>query len=149
MPNNIEIVRDVYDSLARGDVDAALASFADDCQIELMGPSTIPFAGRYEGPRGMRQFLEKLDATCEMVDFGPDEVHGADEFVTVLGHERARAKATQREWNTRLVDTFEVRDGKIRRMMCAYDTAAVVDAVVGQAPNATAATDRAPSHART
>lgn len=147
MPNNIDIVRGVYDSLARGDVDAALASFADDCQIDLIGPSTIPFAGHYQGPSGMRQFLEKLDATCEMVDFGPDEVHGGDDFVTVLGHERARARSTQREWNTPLVDTFEVRDGKIRRMMCAYDTAAVVDAVVGPAP--TAGAERAPSHART
>lgn len=128
MDKNLDPVRAVYESLGRGDVEAAAASFADDCEIELMGPTSIPFAGRYRGPRGMREFLNKFMTSADILDFGPDEFHGADGFVTVLGHEHARSKATGREWNTRLIDTFEVREGKIRKFLCSYDTASVADA---------------------
>lgn len=128
MDDSIEPVRAVYESLERGDLEGAVASFADDCEIELMGPRSIPFAGTYRGGQGMRDFLTKFMGSADILEFGPDEFHGADGFVTVLGHERARSKATGREWNTRLIDTFEVRDGKIRKFVCAYDTASVADA---------------------
>lgn len=128
MEKNIDPVRAVYESLERGDLEGAVANFADDCEIELMGPSSIPFAGAYRGRRGMRDFLNKFMGSAEILDFGPDEFHGADDFVTVLGHEHARSKATGREWNTRLIDTYEVRDGKIHKFLCGYDTASVADA---------------------
>src|SRR5262245_33766337 len=128
MHGNIEIVRGIYDALHRGDLDAVAASFADDCEIELIGPSSIPFAGRYRGPRGMRQFLEAFLGSAELLEFTPDELHGADDLVTVLAHERARARQTGREWSTRVVDTFKLRDGKIRDFLCAYDTASVASA---------------------
>ena len=128
MDKNLDPVRAVYDSLDRGDVEAAVASFADDCEIELMGPTSIPFAGTYRGANGMRDFLSKFMQSADILEFGPDEFHGADGFVTVIGHEHARSKATGREWNTRLIDTFEVRDGKIRKFLCSYDTASVADA---------------------
>lgn len=128
MEKNIEPVRAVYESLERADLEGATASFADDCEIEIMGPSSIPFAGTYRGGSGMREFLSKFMSSADILEFGPDEFHGDDGFVTVIGHEHARNKTTGREWNTRLVDTYEVRDGKIHKFRCAYDTAVVVDA---------------------
>ncbi len=128
MERSIEPVRAVYECLERGDLDGAVASFADDCEIELMGPRSIPFAGTYRGGEGMREFLTKFTSSADILEFGPDEFHGADGFVTVIGHEHARSKATGREWNTRLIDTFEVRDGKIHKFLCGYDTASVADA---------------------
>ncbi len=128
MQNSVEVVRGFYEALERGDLDAATASFADDCEIELLGPKTIPFAGVYKGPTGMKQFLETFLGTSDIVDFGQDELHGDGNFVTVLGHEHARSKATGREWTTRLVDMYEVHDGKIHKFLCAYDTAAVANA---------------------
>jgi len=125
---NIDPVRAVYEGLERGDLEAAIANFADDCEIELIGPSSIPFAGTYHGGSGMRDFLTRLTSSAEILEFGPDEFHGAEGFVTVIGHEHGRSKTTGREWNTRLVDTFEVRDGKIHAFRCAYDTASVADA---------------------
>lgn len=128
MDKNIEPVRAVYECLERGDLEGAVAGFADDCEIELMGPSSIPFAGRYRGASGMRDFLTKFMTSADILEFGPDEFHGADGFVTVIGHEHARSKTTGREWNTRLIDTYEVRDGKIHKFLCGYDTASVAGA---------------------
>jgi len=131
MRSNIEIVRGIYDALHRGDLDAVVASFADDCEIELMGPSTIPFSGRYQGGRGMRQFLDRFLGSADLLDFTQDEFHGDDDVVTVLAHERARAKPTGREWSSRVVETFKLRDGKVRDFLCAFDTAAVATAFGG------------------
>ncbi|HSD86719.1 MAG TPA: nuclear transport factor 2 family protein [Kofleriaceae bacterium] len=141
MDNNISPVRAVYECLERADIDGAVANFADDCEIELMGPGSIPFAGTYRGERGMRDFLNKFMSSADILEFGPDEFHGADGFVTVIGHEHARSKTTGREWNTRLVDTWEVRDGKIHKFLCSYDTASVADAFSGTAAAPAEASD--------
>jgi ketosteroid isomerase-like protein len=133
MQSNIDIVRGIYDSIQRGDLNAVLANFADDCTIELMGPPTIPFAGSYRGPSGMQDFIEKYMQTTDMLDFGPDELHGDGDFVTVLAHEHARSKQTGREWTTPLVDTYVVHDGKVQKFVCSYDTAAVSDAFTERA----------------
>lgn len=143
MQTTIDPVRAVYESLERGDLDGAVANFADDCEIELMGPRSIPFAGTYRGGQGMRDFLSKFMSSADILEFGPDEFHVADGFVTVLGHEHARSKATGREWNTRLIDTYEVRDGKIHRFMCGYDTASVADAFSSGPAARTKAADEA------
>lgn len=128
MSDNVQIVRNIYERFGRGDIEGVLANFAEDCEVEFSGPRSIPFAGTYTGARGMGQALQKFTGTAEVIDFGPDEFHADGDFVTVLGHERCRCKATGREWRTRLVETFVVRDGKIRSFLCMYDTASVADA---------------------
>jgi ketosteroid isomerase-like protein len=76
----------------------------------------------------MGEAIGKFVGTCDVLDFGPDEFHADGAFVTVFGHERCRCKATGREWRTPLVETFVVRDGKIRGFRCFYDTARVAEA---------------------
>ncbi len=131
MQNNIDIVRGIYEAMERGDLSAVVESFGEDCTIELMGPATIPFAGTYHGPDAMQRFIEAFTSSADILDFGPDELHADGNFVVALGHERARAKATGREWKTRLIDMYEVRDGKVHTFLCAYDTAVVADAFEG------------------
>ena len=128
MSTSVDVVRTVYDRLDRGDIQGVLAHFGNDCEVEFLGPKDIPFAGKYTGARGMGEALEKFTGTCEIIEFVPDEFHADGDFVTVLGHEHCRCKATGREWRTRLVETFIVREGKIRSFLCMYDTARVVAA---------------------
>jgi ketosteroid isomerase-like protein len=131
MNKNLEIVRDVYDRFRHGDIPGVLAHFGDDCSVAFAGPERIPFAGTYTGAQGMGEAIQKFLATCDILDFGPDEFHADGDFVAVLGHEHCRSKATGNEWRTPLVETFVVRDGKIRSFRCMYDTARVADACVG------------------
>lgn len=132
MASNVEIVRGIYESFGRGDLPGVLAAFADDADVEFIGPSAIPFAGRYRGARGMGEAVGKFIETCDVLDFGPDEFHPDGDFVAVLGHEHCRCKATGREWRTPLVETFVVRDGKVRQFRCVYDTARVAQAYTGE-----------------
>ena len=108
-----------------------LALFGPDCEVEFAGPKSLPFAGKYRGAQGMGEALQKFTGTADILEFSQDEIHGSGDFVTVLGRERCRCKATGREWETPLVETFVVRDGKIRRFLCMYDTARVSQAYAG------------------
>jgi uncharacterized protein len=128
MSNSVDVVRTTYDCLRRGDIQGLLANFGSDCEVEFLGSKDIPFAGKYRGARGMGEALQKFSGTCEVIEFSPDEFHVDGDFVTVLGHEHCRCKATGREWRTRLVETFVVREGKIQSFLCMYDTAQVAAA---------------------
>ena len=128
MSTAVDVVRTVYDRLQKGDIEGVLANFGNDCEVEFLGPEGIPFAGKYVGARGMGEALRKFTGTCEIIEFGPDAFQADGDFVTVLGHEHCRCKATGREWRTRLVELFVVRDGKIRSFLCMYDTAGVLAA---------------------
>src|SRR6185503_662786 len=87
MTSNVEIVRGIYESFGRGDLPGVLAAFADDADVEFIGPSAIPFAGRYRGARGMGEAVGKFIETCDVLEFVPDEFHPDGDFVAVLGHE--------------------------------------------------------------
>lgn len=128
MSSSIEVVRAVYDCFQKHDIQGVLAHFGDECEVEFLGPKNIPFAGKYVGARGMGEAIQKFIETCEIIEFGPDEFHADGACVTVLGHEHCRCKATGREWRTRLVELFVVREGKIRSFLCMYDTARVAAA---------------------
>lgn len=128
MTASLEIVRNVYARLRQGDIHGVLANFGDDCEVDFAGPERIPFAGKYKGARGMGEAIKRFTETCDIIEFSPDEFHADGDFVTVLGHEHCRCKATGREWQTPLIETFVVRDSKIRSFKCLYDTARVADA---------------------
>ena len=76
----------------------------------------------------MGDAIRTFTNTCDIIEFSPDEFHADGDFVTVLGHEHCRCKATGREWRTDLIETFVVHDAKIRSFRCHYDTASVADA---------------------
>jgi ketosteroid isomerase-like protein len=128
MTASLEVVRNVYDRFRQGDIHGVLTNFGDDCEVDFAGPERIPFAGKYKGARGMGEAIKKFIDTCDIIEFSPDEFHADGDFVTVLGHEYCRCKATGREWQTPLIETFVVRDGKIRSFRCLYDTARVAEA---------------------
>jgi ketosteroid isomerase-like protein len=132
MTDNVDVVRGLYECFQRGDIQGALERFDEGCEVEFIGPKSIPFAGSYRGAEGMGKALEKFTGSSEILEFGPDEFHAAEgDFVTVLGHEHCRSKATGREWKTPLVETFVLQDGKIQKFRCMYDTAAVANAFAG------------------
>ena len=60
MSTSVEIVRTVYDRLQRGDIQGVLGNFGNECEVEFLGPESIPFAGKYVGARGMGEALQKL-----------------------------------------------------------------------------------------
>ena len=131
MSDSVGIVRKVYECFARRDIAGVLGYFGSDCEVEFSGPKSLPFAGQYRGAEGMGEAIQKFTGSADILEFTQDEFHGSGDFVTVVGREHCRCKATGREWETRIVETFVVREGKVRKFLCMFDTARVADAYAG------------------
>lgn len=131
MRSSEDVVRELYENLKQGEIGRVIEAFGDDSEIEFIGPGSIPFAGQFHGKEGMGEMLRKLDGSAELLEFVQEEFHTSGDFVTVIAREHGRSKETGREWKTPLVETFEVRNGKVRHMRCLYDTAAVERAFTG------------------
>jgi ketosteroid isomerase-like protein len=67
MQKSLDTVRAYYEAIGRHDVDAIVANLTEDCEIELLGPPSIPFAGKYSGAGGMRDVFDKLDSSSEIL----------------------------------------------------------------------------------
>ena len=128
---NIQVVQDLYAAFGRGDVAAVLAAYTDDAEIVFPGPSVLPFAGTHRGRAAIGQFVQTVGEKKEVREFGADEYVAQNETVVVLGHERASARESGRDWETDSVMVFTLRDGKISRMREFQETATIAAAFGG------------------
>ena len=102
---NVAVVRQVYESLGRGDVPAVLDLLSEDVEWVYQGPSTIPFAGTRHGRDGV------------------------GEFFSLLGFERNLIKSTGRTFEQEWVHDFTLKEGKVSKVRSFEDTAAYVEAL--------------------
>ncbi len=126
---NVQLVRQIYEALGRGDAPAVLEMLADDVDWWIHAPSTLPFGGRRRGQEQVGQFFAALAEHAEVDEFGTEgEFIAAGDQVVILGHERMRAKSTGGAWETEWVHVWTVREGKVAQFQEFADTAAIVDA---------------------
>jgi ketosteroid isomerase-like protein len=125
---NVDVVREAYEAVGRGDISALLDLLADDVEWTLQGPSAIPFAGTRRGREGVAEFFSLLGETVEFQDFEPREFVAQGDTVVVLGFERNLIKPTGRTLEQEWAHVYTLRDGKIAKHRALEDTAAYVDA---------------------
>jgi ketosteroid isomerase-like protein len=99
---NVEMIRHAFEAYERGDLDAAVADFAPEC--EYIAAGTVPGrTGTYRGPEGYREFMAWLveefsDTHAQadaLLDAGDSVVIGA----TLSGRgRRSGIPATFRFW---------------------------------------------------
>ena len=127
--NNIAIVQQLYHAFSKADIESVLALMSDEVDWLFYGPSVIPFAGHYHGPEQVEQFFRTALDTMDFIEFEPQEFVGASQSrVLVQGHEKGRAKTTNRGWEVEWAHVFTLAEGKIIKMREYYDTAALVAA---------------------
>jgi ketosteroid isomerase-like protein len=89
---NVEIVRRLYETWGRGDLDAVFAFY--DPAIEWdMTHSYIPDMGVYRGHDGVREFFREWLAFFAEYYAEPEEFIDADESVVVSVRDAGRSKA--------------------------------------------------------
>jgi uncharacterized protein len=123
-----EVVLAHYAALAARDRAAALATLSEDVDWELIGPATIPFAGRRRGREEVDDFFSTIRELVEVEEFGVARIIEDGDTVVALGRERFRVRATGRSWSTEWVHIHTVRDGRIIRFREHTDTAAIAAA---------------------
>jgi len=125
---NLALVRAHYEALTRRDREAALATLAEDVDWEVMGPSSIPFAGPRHGRAAVGEFFAIIGRTVEVELFAAERMIAEGNTVVVFGRERFRVKATGRAWDVAWVQVHWIADGRIRRFREYTDTAAIAAA---------------------
>jgi ketosteroid isomerase-like protein len=121
---NQKLIQQTYAAFERGDVDT-IVSLVDDSVVWLVpGPSIIPFAGRFEGKEGVRRFFRAAVDTLDVLDQKTIESFAEGDRVLVTGYEHMRVRATGKEFTTRWMHSYRLRNGKIIAFEEFVDTAA-------------------------
>jgi uncharacterized protein len=113
---NVNLLREQYEALARGDLDAAADQYHDDVELEITGPPSVPFLGSWRGRSDVKDAARRNFA---MLDAQSPELHSVvaqGDTVVVVAHERGRLRATGVPYSIHWVHIITFRDGKVLRM---------------------------------
>ncbi|HEV3469989.1 MAG TPA: nuclear transport factor 2 family protein [Pyrinomonadaceae bacterium] len=125
---NLEVVRNLFERFASGDLPGILGMLADGVDWHIRGPEVVPFYGPRAGHDGVLDFFGKVSTSVAFDSFQPEEFIPAGDKVLVIGGERGRVRATGRSFENSWIMVFTLRDGKITKFRSYEDTAAVAEA---------------------
>lgn len=122
-----DIVQQMYDSFARGDIQKVASLFHP--QIRWITPPTLPWSrGTYTGPSQVGEYFKSFGATLTDAAIDPHELIDCGDRVVALGEERARVRATGRQFRVPFAHVIRVRDERVIELRGHVDTAAIADA---------------------
>ena len=125
---NVTLIKQLYDSMSKGDLNALLELVTDDVEFVVPGPPEIGAAGTWRGPGGVRECFARLREAQENQRIDIREFVAEGDHVVVLLHVAAKARATGRSFESDIIHFFTIRNGRITRLLDFFDTAALVEA---------------------
>ncbi|MDM0029946.1 nuclear transport factor 2 family protein [Variovorax saccharolyticus] len=129
----LERVRSCYAAFARRDVPAMCALSAPSCLYEAPGLRPfMPWSGVHAGHKGVREFVEGLDAHLVFQEFTLDSAFADVEAATVftLGQTVCRVRSTGRSYRNHWAHLFQLNAALEITLFREYpDTAAQLAAV--------------------
>lgn len=129
---NVNVIRNLYELFANGDVPTVLAGFHPE--IEWNEAENFPYAdgNPYIGPDAVLEgVFMRLGSEWDYWNLEIGEILGAGEAVVALGRYLAKNKATGKEVNAQFAHVWRVREGKAVRFQQYADTHQVAGAVTG------------------
>ena len=122
---NVDVVRGMYESFGRGDVEGVLA--VCDPQIEWRQAEGNPLEGQGGSLIGRDAVMEKvfmrLAQEWDSFIVTPRQFHDAGDSVIVEGRYTGGYKATRRSIDSQFCHVFKVREGKVTSFQQYMDTA--------------------------
>src|SRR6202795_3382784 len=125
--NHVQIVKDFFAAMGRGDKRGLLALSAEDIEWIIPGEDG-PLAGTHRGHAGLADVLQKASDTLETSYPEPPEFVAQGDRVLVVGFATGRIKATNRTFEDRWVFAITVRNGKLTNIREYIDTQALARA---------------------
>jgi uncharacterized protein len=123
----VEVVRDIYDAFARGDVEAIFGLVHPDA--EIYQSDQLPWGGEYRGHEGFGEFLTRLTSTVESKVETGLFIDDEDGHVVQVGRTRGTVRATGREFDVPETHVWTVEGGKAIRYEAYVDTAKMREAL--------------------
>jgi uncharacterized protein len=123
---NVQIVKDFFAAMGRGDKQGLLAVSAED--IEWIIPGEWALAGTHRRHAGLTGLLQKASEMVETSFPEPPEFVAQGDRVLVVGFATGRVKATNRTFEDDWVFAITVRNGKVTNIREYIDTLALARA---------------------
>jgi ketosteroid isomerase-like protein len=120
MASNVEVIKGLYESFAKGDVGAVLGVFDDN--IEWQEPESLPFKNQI-GPQAVAENI--FSPTLQLVrNFSvmPGEIHHVGDVVFAIGTYRGTGAATGKSFEAAFVHVWRMRNGKVSGFRTYTDT---------------------------
>jgi ketosteroid isomerase-like protein len=115
---NVEIVRRVYDAVARRDTDAVLAFYDREVEWDFTHGPVGAFLGRrvYRGHADLRNWWREWYEAWEDYEPELEEVVDAGEHVISVVRARARGRTSGIEIHSHPAGVWTIREGKVVRV---------------------------------
>ena len=117
---NVQIVKDFFAAMGRGDKQGLLAISAED--VEWTIPGEWALAGTHRGHAGLADLLQKASEMLETSYPEPPEFVAQGDRVLVVGFATGIVKATNRTFEDDWVFAITVRNGKVTHIREYIDT---------------------------
>ena len=124
---NVQIVKDFFAAMGRGDKGGLLALSAEDIEWIIPGEDW-PLAGTHRGHAGLAGLLQKASEMVETSFPEPPEFVAQGDRVLVVGFATGRIKGTNRTFEDNWVFAITVRNGKVTSIREYIDTQALARA---------------------
>jgi uncharacterized protein len=124
---NVQIVKDAFAAIGRGDMQSLLALSAEDIEWIIPGEDW-PLAGTHRGHAGLADLLQKASEMVETSFPETPEFVAQGDRVLVVGFARGRIIATNRTFEDDWVFAITVRNGKLKSIREYIDTQALARA---------------------
>jgi hypothetical protein len=123
---NVQIVKDFFAAMGRGDPQGLLALSAED--IEWIIPGDWPLAGIHRGHAALKDLLQRASKTMETEYPEPPAFVAQGDRVVVLGAATGSVKATNKTFEDHFVFAITVRNGEVTNIREYIDTLALARA---------------------
>jgi ketosteroid isomerase-like protein len=124
---NVQIVKDFFAAIGRGDRKGLLALVAEDIEWIIPGEDW-PLAGTHRGHAGLADVLQKASEEVETTYPEPPEFVAQGDRVLVVGVATGKIKATNKTFEDHFVFAITVRNGKMTKIREYIDTQALARA---------------------
>ncbi len=126
--NNVELVKNLYQAFAQGDVPTVLQSF--DENIEWTEAEGFPYGGTYRGGAAiLENVFMKLATEWDGYRVAPDEFLDAGEKIVALGNYSGSYKTTGKSINVPFAHVWTLENGKVKKFVQYTDTLKVSEAL--------------------
>ncbi|WP_254053831.1 nuclear transport factor 2 family protein [Singulisphaera sp. GP187] len=114
--DNVQLLQAIYHAVIQGDLAAFADLLAEDVDLEILGPLTIPFLGSWQGRQQVTEAVRNNFATVE--DQSPElqSVIAQGNTVVASGRERGRYKETGQAYDVQWVQFHTFSNGKLVRI---------------------------------
>ena len=123
---NSEIIQQMYQAAARGDMENALAAL--DENLIVYEQESLPYGGRYEGHAGFQKLFENLAAVWDDFNFALQEFLDAGDAVIAVVRLPGTARATGKSLDMTMYELWRIRGGKaVECRSIVWDTARMLE----------------------